>query len=200
MRLLIATTNPGKLREIRRILAGLPVDVAGIDSVGPVAEPEECGRTFEENARVKARYYATVTGETAVAEDSGLEIDVLDGAPGVYSARFGLPGAVTYPDKFALLYRALRERGHDSSPARFVCALALATGNRIDFETRGTVEGVIASSPRGAGGFGYDPILYYPPLGRTLAELTADEKAAVSHRGQACRALRQYLERRLPSA
>ena len=200
MRLLIATTNPDKLREIRRILAGLPIEVAGLDNVAPVAEPEERGTTFEENARAKARYYAAATGETAVAEDSGLVIDALDGAPGVYSARFGLPDAVTYPEKFALLYRALRERGQGESPARFVCALALAAGNEVLFETRGTVEGTIAGAPSGAGGFGYDPILYYPPLGRTLAELTTDEKAAVSHRGRAFRALRQFLEARLTSA
>ncbi len=203
MRLLIATTNAHKLREIRQILAGLAVEIVGLDLARGVPEPEESGRTFEENARAKARYYAAATGEVSVAEDSGLEIDGLDGAPGVYSARYGQPAATTYEQKFALIYRALRERGADRSAARFVCALAVAEGDRIIFETRGSVEGVVAPEPRGAGGFGYDPILYYPPLGRTLAELAPEEKAAISHRGQAFRALRQFLcetaNRRHPS-
>ncbi len=193
-RLLIATTNPGKLREIKLILDGLPVDILGLADVPHVDEPEEHGLTFEENARAKALYYGSVTGEATVAEDSGLEIDALDGAPGVHSARFGLPEARDYPDKFALIYRALRARAAAASPARFVCALALVHEGRVLFEARGTVEGVIAEAPRGTGGFGYDPILYYPPFGRTLAELDAAQKAAVSHRGQAFRAVRRYLE------
>ncbi len=200
MRLLIATTNPHKLREIRAILAGLEVAIDGLDAVAPVPVPEEHGRTFEENARAKAAYYADATGETVIAEDSGLEIDALDGAPGVHSARFGLPVAIAHPDKFALLYRALRERGRERSPARFVCALALAAPGEVLFETRASVEGTIADEPRGASGFGYDPILLYPPLGRTLAELTADEKAAVSHRGKAFRSLRAFLETRVTRA
>jgi len=194
MRLLIATTNADKLREIRLILAGLPHEIVGLADVAPVEEPKEQGRTFGDNARAKALYYAAATGEMAVGEDSGLEIDALDGAPGVYSARFGLPEAKSYPDKFALIYDSLRARGAVTSPARFVCALALAHKGRVTFETRGTVEGVVADAPRGSGGFGYDPVLYYPPLGRTLAELSADEKAAISHRGQAFRALRRHLE------
>ncbi len=193
-RLLIATTNPGKLREIRLILDGLPIRILGLADLPPVIEPEEHGQTFDETARAKALYYAAATGEAPVAEDSGLEIDALDGAPGVHSARFGLPEAREYPDKFALIYRALHARGAAGSPARFVCALALARDARVLFQARGTVEGVIAEAPRGTGGFGYDPILYYPPLGHTLAELDAVQKAAVSHRGQAFRALRRYLE------
>jgi XTP/dITP diphosphohydrolase len=194
VRLLIATTNPGKLREIHLILEGLPLRVIGLDDLPRIAEPEEQGRTFEENARAKALYYAAATGEVTVAEDSGLEIDALGGAPGVYSARFGLPEAHSYPDKFTLIYRELKARGAGGSPARFVCALALARQGRMLFEARGAVEGTVADTPRGSGGFGYDPILYYPPLGRTLAELDADQKAAVSHRGKAFRALRLYLE------
>lgn len=193
-RLLIATTNPGKLREIRLILDNVPIEIIGLADVPPVEEPEEHGRTFDENARAKALHYAAATGEATVAEDSGLEIDVLDGAPGVHSARFGLPQALSYPEKFALIYRELKARGTVSSPARFVCAIALARQDRILFEARGTVEGVVAPMPRGSGGFGYDPILYYPPLGRTLAEIDAHAKAAVSHRGQAFRALRLHLE------
>jgi len=129
-----------------------------------------------------------------VAEDSGLEIDALDGAPGVESARYGGVDA-SYPDKFARIYTALKDRAAVDSAARFVCALVLASPDRILFETRGTVEGRIAPAPAGSGGFGYDPIFFYPPYGCTLGEATADQKAAVSHRGQAFRALRAFLER-----
>ena len=156
-----------------------------------LAAPEETGRTFDENARIKATYYAAATGELTVAEDSGLEIDALGGAPGVESARFGGVEA-TYPEKFALIYDALRVNGALDSPARFVCAVALARP-RILFETRGIVEGRIVPEPRGDGGFGYDPIFFYPPYGMTLAE-AGDLKAAVSHRGEAFRALRAYLQ------
>jgi XTP/dITP diphosphohydrolase len=134
-----------------------------------------------------------------VAEDSGLEIDALDGRPGVHSARYG--GADTpYPQKFALIYAALREKQTTDSAARFVCALALARHGEILFEARGTVEGCIAPEPRGSGGFGYDPIVFYPPLDRTLAELGADEKSAISHRGAAFRALREFLRTTNPIA
>lgn len=189
--LLIATTNKNKVREIRQLLAGVPLDLQTLDAWPDIAAPEETGRTFEDNARLKARYYTAATGELTVAEDSGLSIDALDGAPGVESARFG--GVNTpYPQKFALIYEALRARGAAGSPARFVCALALAKGDRILFETRGTVEGSIAPEPRGDGGFGYDPIFFYPPYGQTLAE-AGDRKAAVSHRGEAFRRLREFL-------
>jgi XTP/dITP diphosphohydrolase len=190
-KLLIATTNLGKLREIRPLLDGLSIDLITLDAWPALAAPEETGRTFEENARSKARYYAKATGLAAVAEDSGLEIDALGGAPGVESARYGGPGA-SYQKKFALIYDALRVRGAAGSPARFVCALALASRDRILFEARGSVEGCIAPSPKGGGGFGYDPIFLYPPFGCTLAE-AGDRKSAVSHRGQAFRALRAFL-------
>ena len=127
-------------------------------------------------------YYADATGQLTVAEDSGLEIDALDGQPGIESARWGGAEA-TYPEKFAILYEALRAKGAVDSPARFVCALALVHGGEVLFETRGTVEGRIAREPKGDGGFGYDPIFFYPPLGRTLAEAD-DAKAAISHRGR----------------
>jgi len=189
-RLLVATTNPGKLREIRAILADVPVELLSLEAWPELAEPEETGATFEENARAKALYYAEATGLPTVAEDSGLEIDALDGAPGVRSARF--PGE-TYAEKFRLIYRLLDERGGRMSPARFVCALALAEDGRVTFEARGVVEGVIAPEPRGAGGFGYDPVFFVPSLGRTLAELPEEAKSAVSHRGRAFGALRAHL-------
>ena len=195
-RLLVATTNPGKLREIRLILADLAVQILSLEAYPEVPPAEETGQTFAENAREKALYYAAATGLLTVAEDSGLEIDALGGAPGVHSARYGLPLAVDYQQKFELIYRQLRERGAAGSTARFVCALAVASGRSVAFEARGAVEGVIISTPRGEGGFGYDPILYYPPLGRTLAELSEVEKAAISHRGQAFRALAAFLRSR----
>ena len=191
-RLLVATTNRGKLREIERILAGIDFDILTLDRWPAVAAPEETGASFGENARGKALYYAAATGELTVAEDSGLEIDALGGAPGVESARFGGP-ETTYPEKFRLIYDALRQAGAPTSSARFVCAVTLARPGAVLFETRGAVEGRIAPEPRGTDGFGYDPIFFYPPFGRTLAEVGV-RKTEVSHRGQAFRALRSYLE------
>ena len=192
MRVLLATTNRDKIREIRQLLAQAPYDVITLGAWPDVAAPEETGQTFEDNARAKALHYAAATGELTVAEDSGLEIDALGGAPGVESARYGGEKA-TYPEKFALIYDALRRAATIDPPARFVCALALVKDGRVLFETRGTVEGRIAPEPKGQGGFGYDPIFFYPPFGQTLAE-AGDRKAAVSHRGEAFRALRRFLE------
>ena len=194
-KLLIATTNSNKTSEIRQILAGVAVPLVTLADWPELAAPEETGRTFEENARLKAQYYAAATGEVTVAEDSGLEIDALGGKPGVESARFG--GAdLPYPEKFALIDAALRATGDRASAARFVCALALVQDDDVLFETRGTVEGRISPEPKGHGGFGYDPIFFYPPYGQTLAE-AGDRKAAVSHRGEAFRALRAFLESHL---
>ena len=245
-RLLVATTNRGKLAEIRDILGGTPTTLATLDDHPGIAEPEETGTTFAANARLKARYYAEATGELTVAEDSGLEIDALDGEPGVRSARFN---GESYADKFAAIRRMLAERGASGSTARFVCALALARPSPPDssagrptnppgaravppgelparppspdgsagrptnppearavprgelparagavlWEAAGVVEGRVQLPPRGEGGFGYDPIFHYPPYGRTLAEVTPEEKAAVSHRGRAFRQLRRRL-------
>jgi XTP/dITP diphosphohydrolase len=188
--LLLATTNPGKVREIRGILRGAPVEIISLDSLPPIEEPQETGRTFAENARLKALYYNAATGLPSVADDSGLEVDALDGAPGIHSARWH---GTDYAVKFRRIYDLLRERGAPGSPARFVCAVALAAGGRIEYEAEGTVEGRIADEPRGTNGFGYDPIFLYPPLGRTLGEVPDEVKATLSHRGAAFRAVRQYL-------
>ncbi len=188
--LLVATTNAGKLREIRDVLTGVDLDLRSLADVAPIDEPEEHGATFAENARAKALYYAEATGLPAVADDSGLEVDAIGGAPGVQSARF--PGE-TYPEKFATLFRMLDERGVETSAARFVCALALADAGRVVFEARGVVEGRITREPRGSGGFGYDPIFYYPPFDKTLAEVSAADKTRVSHRGTAFARLRAFL-------
>src|SRR4051812_39859965 len=180
--LLIATTNRGKLREIADIMSGVPVALLSLDDRAGIPEPEETGTTFAENARLKARYYSHATGLISVADDSGLEIEALDNAPGVHSARwYGSDYAV----KFAKIQELLRARGRDTSRARFVCHIALAHQDRILFEAEGTVEGTIVAEPRGENGFGYDPIFFYPPLGCTLAELPPADKSAVSHRGKA---------------
>ena len=189
-RLLVATTNPGKLREIIAILEGLPVTLLTLDDVPPVAEPEETGVTFAENARLKAGYYSEATGLPSVADDSGLEIDALDNAPGVQSARWH---GSDYPAKFRKIQELLHERGLTGSAARFVCHVALASRGEVLYETEATVSGEIAAEPRGSNGFGYDPIFFYPPFGRTLAELDQARKAQVSHRGQAFAALRAHL-------
>lgn len=196
MRLLVATTNRGKLVEIRGILAGMPVDIDSLDRHPEVEVAEEHGTTFSENARTKAVHYSRHTGQLAVADDSGLEIDALDGAPGVQSARFN---GTSYPEKFAAINRLLDAKGVAGSTARFVCALAVADNRRVVFEATGVVEGELVREPRGDGGFGYDPIFLYPPYGRTLAEISPEEKTSVSHRGHAFQALRSYLEARLRS-
>jgi len=193
--LLVATTNSGKLREIRELLGDVAVDLVTLGELPPIEAPEETGRTFEENARLKATYYATHTGRLTVAEDSGLVVDALDGAPGVFSARYVRPDA-SYAERFNDIYRRLEQRPDAGRSARFVCALAVADGGTVVFETRGTVEGEIADAPRGSGGFGYDPIFLFPAYRRTLAEVTREEKLAVAHRGKAFRDLAGWLRAR----
>jgi XTP/dITP diphosphohydrolase len=205
--LLIATTNDGKLREIREVLGGLDVPILALTDFPPVPEPDETEATFAANALLKARAYAAATHMNTVAEDSGLVIDALGGAPGVHSARY--PGD-TYPDKFANLYAALLSHPRPWT-ARYVCAIAVvqpelparrssggvigAKAGRVLFETTATVEGEIWPEPRGGNGFGYDPIFYYPPYDKTFGEVDDAHKLAVAHRGQAFRALRHWIER-----
>jgi XTP/dITP diphosphohydrolase len=188
--LLVATTNRGKVREILPILDGLDLRVITLADLGPTSAPEETGATFAENARDKAVYYARTSGLVTAAEDSGLEIEALGGLPGVESARFN---GSSYPEKFQAIFRLLDERGVVESPARFVCVVALARGGEVLFEAEGLVHGRIVRAPRGEHGFGYDPIFLYPPFGLTLAEIDADRKAQVSHRGRAFAALRGFL-------
>jgi XTP/dITP diphosphohydrolase len=187
-RLLIATTNPNKIREIRPLLAGLPFEIVTLDDIDPMPEPDESASTFWENARIKALAYAQGSGLIAVAEDSGLEIDAMNGEPGVLSARF-MGAATPYPDRFREIFR--RVEGRDRT-ARFVTALAVARGNTIQFETETTVEGEIADAAMGAHGFGYDPIFWYPPLRKTTAQLSDPDKASISHRARAFRNLRVF--------
>jgi XTP/dITP diphosphohydrolase len=189
MRVLVATTNRDKIREIRPLLSGLEIEMVTLADIAPLPAPEESGRTFWENARIKALAYSKGSELFAVAEDSGLVIDAMDGEPGVFSARFLRPDA-SYPDRFAEIFRRLEGKPRS---ARFVTALTVARGNDILFETETTIEGEIAAAPAGGNGFGYDPIFRYPPLNRTTAELSDDEKAALSHRGRAFRDLRRWL-------
>lgn len=194
MKLVLATTNPHKLTEIQAILTGLPIQIDMLDRRSNISAPEETGQTFADNARLKVLHYARHFSDLTVAEDSGLEIDALDGAPGLLSSRFN---GASYAEKFTTIYAKLRSRGSPTSTARFVCALAVADGARVIFEASGTVEGYISQAPRGTGGFGYDPIFFYPPYDRTLAEVSAEAKAAVSHRGKAFRALQAFLNEHL---
>ena len=200
VRLLIATSNADKLREIRDALVDVPL--RALSEFPAIAEPEETGSTFEENARLKALYYDQHAASLAqerlltVAEDSGFVVDALDGAPGVWSARFLRPDA-SYPERFAEIYRRLTATQSASRAARFVCALSVVDRGRIVFEATAAIEGEVAPTPSGSAGFGYDPIFFYPPYGRTLAEVTQAEKLRVSHRGQAFRTLRGWLRARM---
>jgi XTP/dITP diphosphohydrolase len=215
-RLLVATTNPHKLREITALLADAPVQLMGLDALPPIDEPEETGKTFAANAALKALHYDRAasairrklqvvaamdsslsvkrTTHLVVAEDSGLVIDALDGEPGVRSARFLRPDA-TYPERFAEIFRRLDRVPDRPRTARFICAVAVARDGAVVFETAGTIEGEIARAPRGTAGFGYDPIFYYPPYSSTLAEVTEAEKLRVAHRGEAFRALAKWLKK-----
>ncbi len=168
-------------------------------------EPDETGTTFEENARIKALEYDRVVTQPAatvqcgplytVAEDSGIVIDALDGEPGVYSARFLRPDA-TYPERFAEIYRRLAVRPDAPRTTRFVCAVAVVHDGVVIYETRGTVEGELAPTPEGDHGFGYDPIFFYPPYGKTLAAVSEEDKLRVAHRGSAFRSLADWLVNR----
>ncbi len=190
MVLLIATSNPGKLREMRTLLSGIAELKSLIDFPG-IPEPEETGATYWENARIKALAYSEATGLTTVADDSGVEIHALNGAPGVYSARF-LGADIPFPTRFAEIFRRL-DQGQLARDARFVAAVAVAQGREILYETEASVDGVIAPAPDGSNGFGYDPIFFYPPFGKTTAACEDDEKAIVSHRGRALRNLARWL-------
>lgn len=199
MKLLLATTSRGKLREQRAALEGLGVELVSLaswlESRADVAPPEEPGPTFLDNAIAKALYYHRATGMPSVGEDSGLVIDALDGEPGIHSARW-LGRDTPYEAKNAAVLEKLADVSENERTARYVSAVALAEGGKIVFDVEETCEGRIAMAPRGEGGFGYDPIFFYPPLGKTLAELSAEEKNRISHRGKAMAALRAFLETR----
>ncbi|HEY6881003.1 MAG TPA: RdgB/HAM1 family non-canonical purine NTP pyrophosphatase [Polyangiales bacterium] len=201
MKLLVATSNPNKVRELSEVLGPLGISVMGLHELSTqIPEPEEDADTFEGNARIKALAYAAALNMACVAEDSGLEVDALGGAPGVYSARYAGVGGTREEKDRANNDKLLRElAGVADRSARFVCALCMVDAQgEVLFETRGTYEGAIVRGtpddpPRGANGFGYDPLLYLPDVGKTSAELAPAEKNARSHRGRAARALAAFL-------
>ncbi|HEY7181933.1 MAG TPA: non-canonical purine NTP pyrophosphatase [Blastocatellia bacterium] len=214
--LLIATSNKGKVAEIASFLEGLDCRAIGLDDLPEVPPPvEETGTTFVENALIKADYYHAATGLLTLADDSGLEVDALDGRPGVYSARYG-GESLGSARQIALLLEEMKDAPEEKRTARFVCVVALVgktsdkrshvrrpdealvdaeVGPRIRRTFEGRCEGKIALAPRGAGGFGYDPIFIDAELGRTFAELSPPEKLSRSHRGKALRAAVDYLEK-----
>ncbi|GAB4568139.1 MAG: RdgB/HAM1 family non-canonical purine NTP pyrophosphatase [Anaerolineae bacterium] len=193
-KLLIATHNAGKLREYRQLLADLPLQVVELAHVGITEDVPEDGDTFAENARAKALAYARMSGLWTWADDSGLEVDALNGEPGVMSARYGGPGA-SDEDRYRLLLQRLEGVPEHKRTARFRCVIALASPQGEVHLAEGVCEGRITTEPRGQGGFGYDPVFFVPELGRTMAELTAEEKNAISHRGRAAREAREVLAR-----
>jgi XTP/dITP diphosphohydrolase len=190
--LLIATHNPGKVREIRQFLSSLPIQTVGLEILTNTDPWIETGSTFEENARQKAEYYSQLSSFLTVADDSGLIIDALDGQPGVLSARF-VGASATDEDRNREILRLMSEVPEEKRQARFFCCLSLARkGKLLDFYD-GVVEGLVAKEPRGEFGFGYDPIFFIPPLGKTMAEITPEEKLTLSHRGFALRKLAEGL-------
>ncbi|HYA49234.1 MAG TPA: RdgB/HAM1 family non-canonical purine NTP pyrophosphatase [Burkholderiales bacterium] len=193
--LLLATSNPGKVREMRKVLRGLPLAVVGLADALPGLAFRERGATFADNARAKSLFYSRRWDGLTLAEDSGLEVDALAGAPGVRSARFSSPKPTAEKNNRKVL-RLLRTVPLSGRGARFVCVMVLARNGRVLKEVRGHVRGRIGVEGRGRNGFGYDPLFYYPRLRRTFAELGPTEKNAVSHRGRALRRLVCFLAAR----
>lgn len=192
--LLIATKNMGKVREYRDLLADLPFQVFSLADAGIDADVEETGETFEENALLKARAYARLSGLLTWADDSGLAVDALDGWPGVRSARVAGPNASDM-DRIQWLLQRLEGAPARDRSAAFHCVVAIATPDGRAWTTEGSCEGVILDAPAGERGFGYDPIFFVPTLGKTFAQLTRAEKNAISHRGMAARKAKALLAR-----
>ncbi len=186
MKLVVATRNQKKLMELQELLADMPVTLLSIAEFPDAPDVEETGSTFAANAELKAVSAAAATGLVALGDDSGLEVDALDGQPGVMSKRFAGPDA-TDRDKYRLILHLLSEIPDEERTARFRAAVAVALPDGTVTVVEGKCEGVIAREPSGSGGFGYDPVFFIPSLGKTMAELTSDEKHAVSHRGEALR-------------
>ncbi len=205
-KVLIATSNPGKLRDFAGAAASHGIETAGIQNFSSLPLVVEDGRTFEENARKKAQEYSEyVPGEIVLADDSGIEIDALSGAPGVHSARYAadephLADANTDDElNNARVLRELKEVPPEKRTARFVCLLAAARDGQTLASFRGTAEGIILDAPRGSNGFGYDPLFYFPEIQKTFAELSAEEKANYSHRGAAFRQFLSWCAQHFPN-
>ena len=179
---MLATSNANKLKEFRELLKDAPVAIKSLADFGPMPEPVEDGATFDDNAYKKALHYAKVLGLPCLADDSGLAVDALDGRPGVYSARYSGPGATDWSNCDKLLAEM---EGQTNRSAHFVCVLSLATPGGPALTWEGRCDGELLTERRGEAGFGYDPLFYYPELGKTFAELSMEEKSRVSHRGRA---------------
>lgn len=190
---MLATANRAKAREMAALLGDIPFRIRNLTDFPGVTLPPEGESSYAENALAKARAVAAATGEMALADDSGIEVDALGGGPGVLAARYGGPG-LSDPERCELMLREMAAVPRERRTARFRCLIAIVCPRRrreITFE--GVVEGILLDAPRGDGGFGYDPLFFYPPLGRGFAELAADEKNRVSHRAQACQQARDWL-------
>ncbi len=190
--LVIATRNKGKTSEIKSLLSGFPVTIRNLDDFGPIPEIEEDGKTFEENAYKKASFAAKVLGFPALADDSGLSVEALGGAPGMYSARYAGEGA-TDEERYRKLLEEMKEKTDRKAAFECVISIAVPGGAALTYEAK--CDGVIAEKPSGNNGFGYDPIFYYPPLKKTFAEMLEEEKNLVSHRGKALKEVRDEFDK-----
>jgi XTP/dITP diphosphohydrolase len=190
--LVIASGNPGKITEIQELLAGFPIEIKSLNDFGPIPEVQEDGETFDENAYKKASFASKILGIPALADDSGLVVEALGGAPGVLSARYAGENA-TDEQRVAKLLKEMK--GQINRNAAFVCVLSIAvpSGPALTYEAR--CEGLIAEQPAGQNGFGYDPIFFYPPLNKTFGQMTIAEKSQVSHRGKALNELKQEVDK-----
>ncbi len=190
--LVIATGNPGKITEIQELLAGFPVETKNLDDFGPIPQVLEDGETFDENAYKKASFTAKILGIPALADDSGLVVEALGGAPGVLSARYAGENA-TDEQRVAKLLNEMKGQTHRRAAFECVLSIALPSGPALTYEAR--CEGLIAQQPSGQNGFGYDPIFFYPPLNKTFGQMTIAEKSQVSHRGKALNELKQEIDK-----
>lgn len=199
MQLVLATNNRDKIREIKHLLEDLPVTILTADDFLDFPDPEETGTTLAENAILKAREIAQFTGLAALADDSGLEVDALGGAPGVYSSRYAGEN-VTYKDNYTKLLRDLAGVPEPNRTARFRCVMAIVWEDGSSESVEGIAEGSITTTVLGDQGFGYDPVFFFPPLNKRFSEMTLEEKNHVSHRGKALKAARELILRRINQA
>jgi XTP/dITP diphosphohydrolase len=195
-KIIFATSNEGKMREIKEILKDLEIELLSLKDAGLDLEIEENGITFEDNAIIKAKYVMELTGEMVLADDSGLEVDYMDKAPGVYSARF-LGESTSYDIKNQYIIDQLTHAKEEERSARFVCVIAFAVPNSEIITRRADIEGFIAKEIKGEQGFGYDPIFFLPQYNCTTAQLTSEQKNAISHRGKALSAMKEEIKKHL---
>lgn len=194
--IILATNNKSKVKEISEMMSGSDITFESLADAGINVEVEETGSTFEENALLKAREICKLSGKPTISDDSGLEIDALDGAPGIYSSRF-MGEDTSYDIKNNALIEKLENVADPDRTARFRCCMALVLPDGREFVTEGAMEGIIAREPKGINGFGYDPILFIPEYNRTSAELSSEEKNNISHRGEALRKMIEVIKKEL---